>query len=595
MHYGTSRTKNQDVLIFLFNLNKIQLPFPGIYGFLLAFRRTAAPSPAPYAQTQIFWLFFQKTLYLFIRFVYNWKEEYLQPRRERNTLKSKYKHRIGFYGKAVFCLLCFIAFFSIFAIPMGLGNALNTLMNTAYELLTGTVFYIMAIAVIAGAVSGLLTEFGVVALLNKVLSPLMKPLFGMPGASALGMVSTYLSDNPAILTLADDKKFRRFFKAYQIPALTNLGTAFGMGLIVTSFTLGMSGSLGDKVWIAAVCGNLGAVIGAIISTRIMLIFTKKAYGPDKPALEETYEEAENTQAFRHKGFLHVLDALMDGGKKGVAMGLGIIPGVLIICSIVMMLTNGRPAPQYKFVQIQRMSADGMEVVESTGLIEIPDKGNYIYNFTDNGTTAMWMSHKQVDENVELSFSFNNGRVFTEDKELYIGLPASGWGVNEDSRYRLVLFKADESTKTVIDLSPEYNLHSTRVYSGMIPQEAYRGNAGEGVAVLPWLANQISFILKPLFGFSSAEAIAVPVTALGSAGAALGLIPDFIHKGLVNVNDLAVFTAICMCWSGYLSTHVSMMEVLGCREHTGKAILSHTIGGLCAGVAAHWLFVLFMLL
>ena len=88
---------------------------------------------------------------------------------------------------------------------------------------------------------------------------------------------------------------------------------------------------------------------------------------------------------------------------------------------------------------------------------------------------------------------------------------------------------------------------------------------------------------------------MPVTALGSAGAALGLIPDFFKSGLVKLSDLPVFTAVCMCWSGYLSTHVSMMEVLGCREHTGKAILSHTIGGLCAGVAAHWLFELFMLL
>ncbi len=517
--------------------------------------------------------------------------EYLEPRRERNNLKIKNKSRIGFYGKAVICLVCFIAFFCIFAIPMGLGNALNTLMNTAYELLTGTVFYIMAIAVIAGAISGLLTEFGVVALLNKILSPLMRPLFGMPGASALGMVSTYLSDNPAILTLADDKKFRRFFKAYQIPALTNLGTAFGMGLIVTSFTLGMSGSLGSKVWVAAVCGNLGAVIGAVISTRLMLFSMKKAYGPDKPALEEKLDAAEDEHVFHHKGLLHVLDALMDGGKKGVEMGLGIIPGVLIICSIVMMLTNGRPATQYKFVQIQQMSADGMELIQSTGLIEIPDKGNYIFDFAAESTGAKWLSHKQTDEHIELSFSFNNGRVFTENERLYIRILSSDWGTDEDSRYRLVLYKADENTKTAIDLVPEVVPSATRVYYGTVPQESYRGNAGEGVGILPKLANFLSVILTPLFGFSSAEAIAVPVTALGSAGAALGLIPDFVRKGLVNINDLAVFTAVCMCWSGYLSTHVSMMEVLGCREHTGKAILSHTIGGLCAGVAAHWLFVL----
>lgn len=242
---------------------------------------------------------------------YNEMAQKRTPKGDREIMKptAKTKRPVNIYTKAVICLVSFTAFFSIFAIPMGLGNALNTLMNTAYSLLTGTVFYIMAIAVIAGALSGLLTEFGVVALLNKLLSPLMKPLFGMPGASALGVVTTYLSDNPAILTLADDKKFRRFFKAFQIPALTNLGTAFGMGLIVTSFTLGMGSMIKGKVGLAALCGNIGAIVGAIVSTRIMLHFMKKAYGLEKPALEESVQADEEGQTFQHKGFLHVLGAL----------------------------------------------------------------------------------------------------------------------------------------------------------------------------------------------------------------------------------------------------------------------------------------------
>lgn len=368
--------------------------------------------------------------------------------------------------KSFLFLLAFLGVFCIFAIPMGLGNALNTLMNTAYELLIGTVFKIMAIAVIAGAISNLLTEFGVVALLNKLLSPLMRPLFGMPGASALGIVSTYLSDNPAILTLADDRKFIRYFKAYQVPALTNLGTAFGMGLIVTSFTLSLSGKMGNRVWMAALCGNLGAIVGAVVSTRLMLLMMKKVFDRDAPALPANAadEDSEHIQK-RDKGFLHVLTALLEGGEKGVKMGLGIIPGVLIICTLVLMLTNG-------------------------------------------------------------------------------------------------------------------------------PSESgYTGAAFEGIAVLPWLADRLSGVLGPLFGFTSGEALAVPATALGSAGAALGIIDSYVNAGKISVNDLSVFTAICMCWSGYLSTHVSMMDVLGCREHTGKAILSHTLGGVVSGVAAHWLFVL----
>ena len=503
--------------------------------------------------------------------------------------RSKQKKSMNLYVKAVICLVCFVGLFSVFSIPMGLGNALNTLMNTAYNLLTGTVFYIMAIAVIAGAISGLLTEFGVVALLNKVLSPLMRPLFGMPGASALGMVSTYLSDNPAILTLADDKKFRRFFKAYQIPALTNLGTAFGMGLIVTSFTLGMGSTVNGPVWLAAVCGNLGAIIGAIISTRIMLFFMKRVYGPDKPALEETFHDTEEEQVYQHKGFLHVLDALMEGGKKGVDMGLAIIPGVLIICTIVIMLTNGRPALQYKYAVIQQLDSQGV-IVAKTDLIQIPDNGNYILRIQPDSTNSYWMKYSSTEE--DPTYSFVNGRLFTENEELHVKLPPAGFG-DETSQYRLVLYKADEATRTEIPLVRDES--AERLYSGVVPQESYRGNAGEGIAILPKLANLFSFILKPLFGFSSDEAIAVPVTALGSAGAALGLIPGFALSGLIGVNDLAVFTAICMCWSGYLSTHVSMMEVLGCREHTAKALISHTIGGLCAGAAAHWLYILFSLL
>lgn len=82
---------------------------------------------------------------------------------------------------------------------MGIVNMLNTMMNTAYQLMLDTVFYIMAIAVLAGAVSALFSEFGVVAVINKILSPLMKPIYGLPGASVVGIVATYLSTHVAMM------------------------------------------------------------------------------------------------------------------------------------------------------------------------------------------------------------------------------------------------------------------------------------------------------------------------------------------------------------------------------------------------------------
>ena len=360
----------------------------------------------------------------------------------------------------------FFLIFGLMARKMGTPLMFKTMMATAHDLLLNTVFFIMAMAVIAGAISALLSEFGAIALINKIFAPLMKPLWGMPGASVTGAVATYLSDNPAIIPFAKDKRFTSFFKKYQVPALCNLGTAFGMGLIVTMFMMGQ----GEGFVKAAIIGNVGAILGSIISVRLMLIETRKYYGDeaDEPAIEidEADEASDKVRIIRDGNmFQRVLDTVLEGGKTGVEMGLAIIPGVLIVCTFVMMLT--------------------------------------------------------------------------------FKMPAGG----------------------------------------------YTGAAYEGVGFLPWLGEKLTSILEPLFGFHSAEAIAFPITALGAVGGAISLVPEFLKSGLIGANDIAVFTAMGMCWSGYLSTHIGMMDALGVRKLSSKAIVSHTIGGLAAGVIAHYLFLL----
>ena len=142
------------------------------------------------------------------------------------------------YKKMPAGIICLVVVFGIFFYlgnRMGIPNMLNTIMNTAHDLLLNTVFYLMAICVITGALGRVLVDFGVVTLLEKILRPLMKPLFNLPGVASLGAVMTFLSDNPAIISLAQDKKFSTYFKKYQFISLTNFGTAFGMGLLVVVF------------------------------------------------------------------------------------------------------------------------------------------------------------------------------------------------------------------------------------------------------------------------------------------------------------------------------------------------------------------------
>ena len=126
--------------------------------------------------------------------------------------------------EALIFLVIFFAVFGYIANRMGMANMLNTIMQTSYRLLIDTCFYLMGITVLSGALGKLLTEFGVVRLLENILKPFMKPLYNLPGVAALGAVLTFLSDNPAIISLANDKNFSQYFKKYRLRYCVRYGS-----------------------------------------------------------------------------------------------------------------------------------------------------------------------------------------------------------------------------------------------------------------------------------------------------------------------------------------------------------------------------------
>ena len=386
--------------------------------------------------------------------------------RTSETIKTARKSIASYIPQGIPCLVCVIALFWYLGHLMGVANMLNTLMHTAHDLLLNTVFYLMGICVLTGAIGRLFVEFGVVKLLERLLRPLMGPLFGLPGVAALGAVMTFLSDNPAIISLSQDKRFSRYFKKFQYISLTNFGTAFGMGLLAMVFMIGQG------FFIEPVIGLIGAFCGCIVSTRLMQRFVIKAYPTFvKENVTDELDQLPEEEATESKSvFIRVLNSLLDGGRTGVDVGIAIIPGVLIISTLVMVLTFGASA---------------------TG--------------------------------------------------------------------------------------------------------EYTGAAYEGVELLPWLAQKVDVVFEWLFGFHDPHLVAFPITALGAVGAALSLVPNFMSQGWIDGNAICVFTAIGMCWSGYLSTHTAMLDSMGYRQLTPKAILAHTIGGIAAAISAHAIYVLWTLI
>lgn len=375
------------------------------------------------------------------------------------------------------CLIIVAIFFGYMGHVMGLSNMLNTIMHTAHQLLLNTVFYLMGICVLTGALGRVFSEFGVTDLLQKLLRPIIRPLYHLPGVAILGGIMTFLSDNPAIISLTRNRKFASYFKVHEFISLTNFGTAFGMGMLVIVFMIGQ-GYFG-----APFVGLFGAAMGGVIATRLMQRLILKEHPEyaqinaldhfDIPG-EETSDKEETEATTNQSTFTRALNAILDGGKSGVDIGLAIIPGVLIICTLVMMLTFG-------------------------GTVE------------------------GVDQN---------------GKEIIV----------------------------------------------------YTGGAFQGTQLLPWLAGKISFVFEWLFGFHNPELVAFPITSLGAVGAALSLIPEFTSKNIMDGNAVAVFTAMGMCWSGFLSSHTAMYDSLGCRSLLTKDFLSQIVGGISAGIIAHWTYV-----
>ena len=366
------------------------------------------------------------------------------------------------------CLTVIIALFGYLSSVMGFTNMLNTIMRTAHDLLLNTVFYLMAMCVLTAALSRIFSVFGVVDLLQKVLKPVLRPLYNLPGVSSAGALMTFLSDKPAIISVAKNPQFARYFKRYQHISLVNFAGSYAMGLLVIIFMMG------HGFYTEPLYGLVGAVCGSIIATRLMqrLVLKECPEYREEDVISPSKEpEGGRVPYETHPDdtsqtlFVRVLDALLDGGKTGVEVGLAIIPGVLIISTFVMMFTFG----------------------------------------------------------------------------------------------------VDPDTAT------------------------YTGEAYQGTELLPHLAGRLGFLFDWLFGFKASELVAFPITALGTVGAALGLIPEMMSKGIIDSNAIAVFTAMGMCWSGFLSADAATLDSLGYRHFISRSFTCTFVGGIAAGIITHWLY------
>ncbi len=145
-------------------------------------------------------------------------------------------------------------------------------MHTAHDLLLNTVFYLMGICVLTrGAGKNLCGVWRGEDARTGSPAP-YETAFQSPGVASLGAVMTFLSDNPAIISLASDKRFSSYFKKFQFI----LTYQFRYGVRHGTSRNGVHDRTG--IFLAAARRLLRSVLRLrIVSTRLMQYFVLKNY------------------------------------------------------------------------------------------------------------------------------------------------------------------------------------------------------------------------------------------------------------------------------------------------------------------------------
>ncbi len=212
---------------------------------------------------------------------------------------------------------------------------------------------LFSVFILAGLLLPLLLNFGLLELVGTLLTKVMRPLFGVPGRSAVNCVASWLGDG-SVGILMTAKQYEDKYYTQREAAI--IGTTFSA--VSITFCLVVIGQVGLERLFApfylTVC--LAGVVAAIIVPRLPpLRFKKDVYidGSEVTGNVETVPEGKNL-------FTHSLDVALsraeqapsakqtvaDGVKNALDMVFAVLPVVMAIGTLATVVAETTPVFQW---------------------------------------------------------------------------------------------------------------------------------------------------------------------------------------------------------------------------------------------------------
>lgn len=219
----------------------------------------------------------------------------------------------------------------------------NTGALLLYDLLTG----LFGIFFFAAFLLPLLTDFGLLEFVGALLTPIMRPVFRLPGRSSIDCIASWLGDGTIGVLLTNKQYEEGYYSAREASVIS---TTFSAVSITFALVVIDQVDLTSKFVPYYLAVTLAGIIAAIIVPRIPPLSRKKDdyLGEQKGDLEKL---PEGHTAFswgleqsleKAKGSSNILEFMSNGFKNVLDMWIGVMPVIMAFGTIAVIIAEFTP-------------------------------------------------------------------------------------------------------------------------------------------------------------------------------------------------------------------------------------------------------------
>ncbi len=240
--------------------------------------------------------------------------------------------------------------------------------NTGGLILMDLICGLFTVFLIAGFILPLLTDFGLLEFIGVYLTRIMRPVFGLPGRSAIDCIASWVGDGTIGVALTNRQYTEGYYTAKEAAVISTTFSAVSITFcLVVLENIGMMDYFSQYYFTVTLAG----VIAALIVPRIPPLSRKKDdyfHGVKKEAGEIIPEGMSRTQwglslaVGKAEQSVHPLHFLVNGGRTVLDLWLGVLPIIMAFGTLALVLSESTPIFQWL----------GMPFMPLLNLLNVPE-------------------------------------------------------------------------------------------------------------------------------------------------------------------------------------------------------------------------------